>query len=396
MERIEEQDREETNEDIPRLILDPYKKVTVNRFEISEEEVKKVIEKLKTGKSAGLDGLRAELYKELIKDRRAIEKLTAKKKKINKKNNRPTETELRPIAMTDVSYKILMSLIGREIENHVAENKIEKFEQAVFTKGGNILDNLFILRECVEETYRKKEQMVAIAIDFKKAYDSIKRETMVQILKELRIDSKIIDFIVRIYREDSTTIQLEKNKEIEIEVTSGIRQGCTASTVLFKLITYKIIEEMRKTEGIQILGPKITCLFYADDGLILAKDKEKAERSIEIIREIGGKYGLQLNERKSQCILFNMKEKYEKIRNIEVVEEIKYLGVIVQAKRNVFEGQKNEIMKKKNQKIERDDKLCHQKKLPSSNDGENILERSGTTKRAVWSRSNRHESRRNR
>ena len=43
---------------------------------------------------------------------------------------------------------------------------------------------------------------------------------------------------------------------------------------------------MRKTVGIQILGPKITCLFYADDGLILAKDKEKAERSIEIIREI--------------------------------------------------------------------------------------------------------------
>ena len=103
-------------------------------------------------------------------------------------------------SVTDVSYKILMSLIGREIENHIAENKIEKYEQAGFTKGRNILDNLFILRECVEETYRKKEQMVAIAIDFKKAYDSIKRETMVQILKELRIDSKIIDFIVRIYR----------------------------------------------------------------------------------------------------------------------------------------------------------------------------------------------------
>ena len=91
-------------------------------------------------------------------------------------------------------------------------------------------------------------------------------------------------------------------------------------TVLFKLITYKIIEEIRKTEGIQVLGLKITCLFYADDGLIIEKDKEKAERSIEIIREIGGKYGLQLNERKSQCILFNMKEKFEKISNIEVVE----------------------------------------------------------------------------
>ena len=48
---------------------------------------------------------------------------------------------------------------------------------------------------------------------------------------------------------------------------------------------------MRKIEGIKPLGPKIMCLFYADDGLILAKDKKKAERSIEIIREIGGKYG---------------------------------------------------------------------------------------------------------
>ena len=68
----------------------------------------------------------------------------------------------------------------------------------------------------------------------------------------------------------------------------------------------------KKTEGIKLLGPKITCLSYADDELILAKDKEKAERSIEIIREIGGKYVLQLNERKSQCILLNTKEKCEK------------------------------------------------------------------------------------
>ena len=88
---IEEQDREETNEDIPILVLDPYKKVKVNRFEISEEEVKKVIEKLKTGKSAGLDGLRAELYKELIKDRRAIEKLTASYKKVLEEKQEPIE-----------------------------------------------------------------------------------------------------------------------------------------------------------------------------------------------------------------------------------------------------------------------------------------------------------------
>ena len=81
--------------------------------------------------------------------------------------------------------------------------------------------------------------MVPIAIDFKKHTIRLnKKRNNGTDTKELRIDSKIIDFIVRIYKEDSTKIQLEKNKEIEIEVTSGIRQGCTASNVLFKGIDY--------------------------------------------------------------------------------------------------------------------------------------------------------------
>ena len=150
---------------------------------------------------------------------------------------------------------------------------------------------------------------------------------------------------------------------------------------------------MRKTEGIQILGPKITGLFYADDGLLLAK--EKAERSIEIIREIGGKYGFQLNERKSQCILFNMKEKCEIINNIEVVEEIKYLGVIVQAKRNVFEGQKNEMMKKKRLSVMTNsviEKSCHRVMMGKTYWKGVVL----PCKRSVRSGSNRHERRRNR
>ena len=152
---------------------------------------------------------------------------------------------------------------------------------------------------------------------------------------------------------------------------------------------------MRKTEKIKILGPKITCLFYADDGLILAK--EKAERSIKIIREIRGKYGLQLNERKSQCILFNTKEKCEKNKQYRSSRRTKIVRSDCSYKqREMCLKDKRSSKLWKNQKIERDDKLCHWKKLPSSNDGENILERSGASKRSVWSGFNRHERRKNR
>ena len=92
MEKIEKQGREdETNEGFPGIVLDPYKNVKINRLEINEEEVKKVLEKLKTGKSAGLDGLRAQLCKELKNDRRAIERLTASYKNVLEEKHELTE-----------------------------------------------------------------------------------------------------------------------------------------------------------------------------------------------------------------------------------------------------------------------------------------------------------------
>ena len=46
------------------------------------------------------------------------------------------------------------------------------------------------------------------------------------------------------YSQDSTTIKLGGLEE-KIKVTSGIRQGCCISTLLFKMVTFKIIEELR-------------------------------------------------------------------------------------------------------------------------------------------------------
>ena len=54
-------------------------------------EVKKVLEKLNTAKSAGLHGLRAELHKKLINYRRAIEILNASYKKVPEERHETSE-----------------------------------------------------------------------------------------------------------------------------------------------------------------------------------------------------------------------------------------------------------------------------------------------------------------
>ena len=122
-------------------------------------------------------------------------------------------------------------------------------------------------------TYINKECTIITAIDFRKAYHFIRREYLIEILKEYRMPEKVIEFIADIYIEDKTRIKLGKEKYIEMNIQNGIRQGCTASTVLFKLITYKIFEELEhKCKGIIYGRRNMMCLFFADDGLLISNN----------------------------------------------------------------------------------------------------------------------------
>ena len=52
------------------------------------------------------------------------------------------------------------------------------------------------------------------------------------------------------------------DREVKMDINSGIRRGCTASPLLFKMVTYKIIEELRKRAGgVRSEGMKVGSLF---------------------------------------------------------------------------------------------------------------------------------------
>ena len=84
---------------------------------------------------------------------------------------------------------------------------------------------------------------------------------------------------IYIYTGDKTNIDLGEGLEQEIEITSGIRQGCTGSTTLFKLVTLLIIRKIEQEGRGFVNGQfKIGTLFFADDALVLAESVEDAER----------------------------------------------------------------------------------------------------------------------
>ena len=116
----------------------------------------------------------------------------------------------------------------------------------------------------------------------------------------------IINVKANIYCGDETSLYLNDKHQTDIEVTCGVRQGCNGSTTLFLMVTFLIINKLQASRlGFKNKHFNIACLFYADDGLILAKNYQDAKRTIQLIIQVAGECGLELNKQKSMIMVYN-------------------------------------------------------------------------------------------
>ena len=266
------------------------------------------------------------------------------------KEKRPEINEFRPIAITSVGYKLYLGFLKDEMEDFIVRNGWVRDSQIGFTKGGRMEYNHFILQYLVRKVMDSRrvghKKLVLVALDFKKAYDSIDRGKLIETLVKFKINPLIINLVAKVYSGDTTIIRAE-GKKAEIRVTSGIKQGCTASTVFFKLITYLIIGKLEE-EGamVEVGGIRLNSIWFADDSILAANSIEGARRNIRIVRDISRTFGLEINERKSMVMVYKGKSEEGEIEGIKVVDKMKYLGMEIGNKKDIFKGQKQNILKR--------------------------------------------------
>ena len=126
-----------------------------------------------------------------------------------------------------------------------------------------------------------------------------------------KVHPKMIDSVAAIYTAtgDKTSICLNSKTRAEIQITSGIRQGCTSSTSFFKLLTYIITKESESTNaGFKNLKFHLPVLLFANDSLLLANSIEEAQENFKTLIAISNERSLDMNKKKSNIIIYNMKE----------------------------------------------------------------------------------------
>ena len=127
--------------------------------------------------------------------------------------------------------------MGRILINRIREgvdHKLRK-EQAGFRVGRGTVEQIFILRNIIEQTNEWQATHYLNFIDYEKAFDTKHRESLWKIRRSYCIPEKLINTIKEFYKDFKCSIEDNDETSEWFEVLTGIKQGCNVSGFLFLL-----------------------------------------------------------------------------------------------------------------------------------------------------------------
>jgi Reverse transcriptase (RNA-dependent DNA polymerase) len=162
--------------------------------------------------------------------------------------------------------------------------------QAGFRGGYSVITNAAV----VHHVLSTKMRATAVFLDLRAAFDVVSHQRLAQVLADRGCPRAICKVISSLMFEDVWS-QLLINGGVSppFQRTQGVLQGSPLSPALFNLF----IDELLQLLNAGALDVP-NCLFYADDGVILAHSLAEAQQLLHVAGEWVSKVGLSFNVRK--------------------------------------------------------------------------------------------------
>ena len=111
----------------------------------------------------------------------------------HKKGDKTDCSNYRGISRLPTTYKILSNILLSRLIPYAEE--IIGDHQCRFRRNRSTTDHIFCIRQILEKKWEHNEAVHQLFIDFKNAYDSVRREALYTILIEFGIPKKLVRLI---------------------------------------------------------------------------------------------------------------------------------------------------------------------------------------------------------
>ena len=119
--------------------------------------------------------------------------------KIPKKGNIQDCSNWRGVTLLPLASKVFSRILVNRIQAGV-DKELRK-EQAGFRKGRGTIEQIFILRNILEQANEWNTPVAIHFIDFEKAFDSVHRDSLWIIMKKYGIPQKLIQMVQSLYKD---------------------------------------------------------------------------------------------------------------------------------------------------------------------------------------------------
>uniref|UniRef100_A0A803QGE0 Reverse transcriptase domain-containing protein n=1 Tax=Cannabis sativa TaxID=3483 RepID=A0A803QGE0_CANSA len=228
---------------------------------------------------------------------------------IPKKNTPCNMTELRPISLCNVVYKVLSKVLANRLKKVL--NKVVSDFQSAFIPGRLISDNIMVSFEIMHYLKRKtggKQGYMALKLDMSKAYDRVEWRFLNEMLWKMGFAERWVDLTLSCVTSVRYHIVHGGRRLGPIVPSRGIRQGDPISPYLFIVCTEGFSALVRKYERNQLLhgcrvangAPRVSHMLFADDSYIYCQASgEEANRVLDMLRLFEIASGQVVNKAKS-------------------------------------------------------------------------------------------------